>query len=144
MSQAHWSPASCLVRIPWIYCIYLALRQDLHSLKWLQITKSVEWNFATIWVLSFLNNPKDLDLSCKIDLDFLALIWKEILSLITEEMQKKFKYHVFNLKKMKPSFHSVRLNCYPKDHVIHLTLKVPVMTAADDIYEYCFIAFQRK
>ena len=30
-------------------------------LEWLQITKSVLWNFAIIPILPFLNNPKDLD-----------------------------------------------------------------------------------
>ena len=34
------------------------------------ITKSVLWNFATIQILPFLNNPKDLDPSYKMDLNF--------------------------------------------------------------------------
>ena len=34
------------------------------------MTKSVKSNFAIIGVLPFLNNPKDLDLSYKTDLDF--------------------------------------------------------------------------
>ena len=37
-------------------------------LKWLQITKSVLWNFAIIPILPFLDNPKDLDPSYKIRL----------------------------------------------------------------------------
>ena len=40
------------------------------SLEWLQITKSVLWNFAIIRVLPFQNNAKDLDPSYKMDLDF--------------------------------------------------------------------------
>ena len=32
--------------------------------------KSVLFNFAVIWVLPFLNNPKDLDPTYKTDLDF--------------------------------------------------------------------------
>ena len=38
-------------------------------LEWLQITKSVLWNFAIIPILPFLDNPKDLDPSYKMDLD---------------------------------------------------------------------------
>ena len=38
-------------------------------LEWLQITKLVLWNFAIIPILPFLNNFKDLDPSCKTDLD---------------------------------------------------------------------------
>ena len=34
------------------------------------ITKSVLLNFATVGILPFLNNLKDLDLSYKTDLDF--------------------------------------------------------------------------
>ena len=43
------------------YHIYSAIRR---------VTKSVLWNFAIIRVLPLLNNPKDLDPSCKMDLDF--------------------------------------------------------------------------
>ena len=52
--------------------IYSALRCFFFpSLEWLQIIKSVLWNFAIIQVLpSALNNPKDLDLCYKTDLDF--------------------------------------------------------------------------
>ena len=43
---------------------------------------------AIIQVLPFPNNPKDLDPSYKMDLDFLDLFWKEItLHHITEEIQ---------------------------------------------------------
>ena len=52
------------------YCIYLAIRWGFPSLEWLQITKSVIWNFAVIQILPFLNDPKDLDPSYKMDLDF--------------------------------------------------------------------------
>ena len=39
-------------------------------------TKSVLYNFAIIWVLPFENNPKDLDLSYKMDLDLWdCFIW---------------------------------------------------------------------
>ena len=44
-------------------------------------------NFAIIQVLSFLNNPKDLDPSYKMDLDFFGIVLEENkLSLITEEI----------------------------------------------------------
>ena len=52
------------------YRIYSAKWQVFFSLEWLQITKSVLRNFAIIWGLPFLNNPKDLDPSYKMDLDF--------------------------------------------------------------------------
>ena len=46
--------------------------------------------FAIIGVLPFLNNSKDLDMSCKVDLDFLGFVWKEKkLLLITEEIWYK-------------------------------------------------------
>ena len=51
------------------YRIYPAIRWGFVPLEWLQITKSVLWNFAIIPILSFLNNPKDLDPSFKTDLD---------------------------------------------------------------------------
>ena len=35
-----------------------------------QTSQIVLWNFAVIQVLPFLNNPKDLDPSYKMDLDF--------------------------------------------------------------------------
>ena len=47
------------------YHIYPAIRRSV----WLQITKSVLWNFTTIPILPFLNNHKDLDRSYKMDLD---------------------------------------------------------------------------
>ena len=40
------------------------------SLECLQITKSVLLNFVIILLLLFLNHPKDLELSYKMDLDF--------------------------------------------------------------------------
>ena len=46
------------------------IRRAFLSLEWVQITKSVQWNFAIIRVLPFLNNLKDLDPSYKMDLDF--------------------------------------------------------------------------
>ena len=63
------------------YHIYLAIRWVFHSLQWLQKTKSVLLNFAIIWVLPFLNNPKNLDLSYKF-----GLFWKGKILLITEEI----------------------------------------------------------
>ena len=76
------------------YCIYLAIRWFFPSLERLQITKSVLRKFAVIQVLPFHNNPKDLDLSYKTDVDFwdgfglkqLCLVTKEILY-ITQEIQ---------------------------------------------------------
>ena len=50
--------------------IYSAIRWGFPSLQWVQIIKSVLCNFAVIRVLPFLNNPKDLDPSNKMDLDF--------------------------------------------------------------------------
>ena len=44
--------------------VFIPLQDGVfHTLQWLQITKSVLWNFAIKQVLPFLNNPKDLDLS---------------------------------------------------------------------------------
>ena len=59
------------------YRIYSAIRPGFPSLEWVQIIKSVLCNFAVIRVLPFLNNPKDLDPSYKMDLDFLGLFWNE-------------------------------------------------------------------
>ena len=54
-----------------IYLPYLfSYKTGFPSLEWLQITKSDLWNFAIIRVKPFLINPKDLDLSYKMDLDF--------------------------------------------------------------------------
>ena len=53
----------------WNYRIYPAIRQVFSPLEWLQITKLVLRNLAIIPILPFLNNPKDLDLSYKMDLD---------------------------------------------------------------------------
>ena len=50
------------------YCIHLAIRQSFP----LSRMSTVLWNFAVIWVLLFLNNPKDLDGS-----RFVGLFWKE-------------------------------------------------------------------
>ena len=52
------------------YFFHYYIRQVFSSLEWVQITKSVLWNFAIIWILPFLNNPKDLDPSYRMDLDF--------------------------------------------------------------------------
>ena len=52
------------------YRIYSAIRRGFPSLEGVQIIKSVLCNVAVIWVLPFLNNPKDLDPSDKTDLDF--------------------------------------------------------------------------
>ena len=51
------------------YHIYLAVKQGLALLELLQITELVQRKFA-IRVLPFLNNPKDLGPSYKMDLDF--------------------------------------------------------------------------
>ena len=55
-----------------IYHIYSAIRRVFSLLKMITgtITKSVLRNFVIIQILPFLNNPKDLDPSCKMDLDF--------------------------------------------------------------------------
>ena len=54
-----------------IYLPFLRSQDSVFlSLEWLQITKSVQWNFAMIGVFPFLNNLKDLDPSYKTDLDF--------------------------------------------------------------------------
>ena len=68
-------------------CIHSVIRQVFPSLEWLQITKSVHWNFAVIPVLPFLNNPKYLDRSFKMALDFRNYLkWKKNLCLITKEI----------------------------------------------------------
>ena len=43
--------------------------------------------FAIIQVLSFLNNPKDLDPSYKMDLDFWDCFGRKNMCLITEEIR---------------------------------------------------------
>ena len=62
-------------------------------LEWLQITKSVLWNFVIIPILPFLDNPKDLDPSCKMDLDLWDCFGREKLCLITAEIQYSEKVH---------------------------------------------------
>ena len=62
------------------YRIYLSIESQ-------QITKSVLRNFAIIRVLPFLNNPKDLDPSYRMDLDFWDYFGKKTLRLITEEIR---------------------------------------------------------
>ena len=57
------------------------------SLEWLQITKSVQWNFTIIQILPFLNNLKDLDPSYKTDLDFWDCFGRETPRLISGEMR---------------------------------------------------------
>ena len=59
------------------YHICSIIRWVFPSLKWLQRSKSD---------LPFLNNPKDLDLSYKMDLDFLGLPGMKKICLITEEI----------------------------------------------------------
>ena len=54
------------------------------------MTKSVLWNFAIIPILSFLNNPKDLDLSYKMDIDLWDYFGRIKLCLIIEEIQYLF------------------------------------------------------
>ena len=72
------------------YRIYLAIRRGFLTLESLQITKSVLWNFATIQVLLFLYNPKDLDPSYQTDLDFWDCFGRNKLRLITEEIRYIF------------------------------------------------------
>ena len=70
------------------YLIYLTIRQVFPSLEWLQVTKSVLWNFAIIKVLPFLNNSKDLESSYMMDLNFLdCFVRKTKNCLINEEIQ---------------------------------------------------------
>ena len=47
-------------------------------LQWFQVIKSVLWNFAILPILPFLNNPKDLDPSYKMDLDLLDCFGRKI------------------------------------------------------------------
>ena len=56
------------------------------SLECLQITKSVLIKFAIIPVLPFLNSPKDLDPSYKMDLDFWDCFGRKTFRLITKEI----------------------------------------------------------
>ena len=69
------------------YHIYPAIRRGFAPLEWLQITTSVQWNFAIIPMLPFLNNPKDLDPSYKTNLDLWDCFGRKKLHLITEEMR---------------------------------------------------------
>ena len=69
------------------YRIYSAIRRGFPSLDWVQIIKSVLCNFAVIRVLPFLNNPKDLDPSDKMDLDFWDCFGRKKHCLISEEIQ---------------------------------------------------------
>ena len=48
--------------------------------------------FAIIQILPFLNNPKDVDPSFKMDLDFWDCFGKKNLRLITEEMQYQLNF----------------------------------------------------
>ena len=52
------------------YHIYSVIGQGFPFLECLPVTKSVLCNLAVIRVLPFLTNPKDLDLSYRMDLDF--------------------------------------------------------------------------
>ena len=52
------------------YTMFLWLDLGFPSLGRLQITKSIPGNFTIIRALPFLNNPKNLDPSYKMDLDF--------------------------------------------------------------------------
>ena len=49
------------------------------------MTKSVLQNFAIIRVVPFLNNSKDLDPSCKMDLDFWDCLGMKKLCLVTKK-----------------------------------------------------------
>ena len=70
------------------YRISPAIRRGFPlSRIWLQITKSVQWNFAIIRILPFLNNLKDLDPSYKMDLDFWNCLEGESLRLIIGEIR---------------------------------------------------------
>ena len=52
-------------------------------LERLQITKSIQRNFAILPILPFLNNAKDLDPSFKMDLDLWDCFGRKIIRLIT-------------------------------------------------------------
>ena len=54
------------------YQVYLAIRQGF-PLSRMITYNLVLWNFAIIQVLPFRNNPKDLDPSDKMDLDFFLI-----------------------------------------------------------------------
>ena len=69
--------------------------------------KSVLWNFAVIQVLPFLNNPKDLDLSYKTDLDFWDCFGKKKnLNLIAKEI-----WYMIVKAKTKASCIDVQVDC---------------------------------
>ena len=81
-----------------IYHIYSAIRRGFPSLEWVQIIKSVLCSFAVIRVLPFLNNPKDLDPSYKMDLDFWDCFGrKKILSYKQRNTVGKKNYIRFHL-----------------------------------------------
>ena len=82
------------------------------SLEWPQISKSVLLNPAVLRVIPFKNNPKDLGLSYKTDLDFWDYFFKKtcpsynrrstVLSLIYEHIAllyfiQRVKNHYFKL-----------------------------------------------
>ena len=70
-----------------IYCIYLAIRQDFPFSGITTNTKPVLQNYARIRFLPFLNNPKDLDPSYKMDLGFWDCFGgKKLLSYIRRNM----------------------------------------------------------
>ena len=66
------------------------------SLEWVQIIKSVLSNFAVIRVLPFLNNPKDLDPSYKMDLNFWDCFGRKKHCLISEEIRYAYLQYVSN------------------------------------------------
>ena len=58
-----------LVALP-MYTVCLAIRRGFPLSRMTTNNKKVLCNFAVIQVLPFHNNPKELDLSYKTDLDF--------------------------------------------------------------------------
>ena len=84
------------------YHIYLAIRQDISSLQWPQITKSVLWNFAIIRVWPSLNNPKYLDPS---NVHFWDCFWRKKFHLITVEI--RYFLPLILLHSKQPKLHRV-------------------------------------
>ena len=80
-----WTAFNCNIQV--MYRIYPAIRRGFVPIEWLQITKSVLWNFDKIPILPFLNNPKDLDPSYKTDIDLWDCFGRKKLRLIIEEIR---------------------------------------------------------
>ena len=72
----------------------MAEKQSIHPSIVPYLSGHVRRNMAVIQVLPFLNSPKDLDPSYKMDLDFGGCFGRKNRCLITEEIQYVFNFKV--------------------------------------------------